>query len=290
MLLISAHSFNAQITLAGQLNNNLQASGLELVHLSSGYNFVQKVDSLVPPNTTNSFIRLYDLNLNPIKNIALPVFNWPGYNQASPISTHFVSDYLFNSDNSIEFIVTYVAEPSISCSFGLQDSAVAYVMNENGIIHATLANRLKPCGPVAATGFDFNYFSDGNNFSKLIIRDRVFKNASVYNLPGFLPCESCSMPTGFISQGANSADGMKVNVLPNPSSGDFTFQYTLPKDKQNGELTITDIGGSQVKTVNITNQSGSVSVNMSDLSSGVYIFQLKSGTSQSLPQKIILTK
>ena len=286
MLLISSHSFNAQITLAGQLNGTY--TDLNIVHLSTGYNFVQQIDSFVPPNTNYSFIRLYDLNLNPVKNIPLPTFNWPGYNLSyGLIESLFVSDHLFNPDNSTEFIISYYATSGISCPSNLnnKDTSVTYIMNENGIILATLFSR---AGCVNNGPVSYRYYSDGSTFSKLVVTSN--SSSSVYNLPGFLPCETCSMPTGFSSQGANSTDGMKVNVLPNPSSGDFTFQYTLPKDKQNGELTITDIGGSQVKTVNITNQSGSVSVNMSDLSSGVYIFQLKSGTSQSLPQKIILAK
>lgn len=289
MLLISARSFNAQITLAGQLNNTLQTSGLELVHLSSGYNFVQRLDSSVAFNTNYGTIRLYDLNINPVKTIQLPTYNWPGYNQVSHGFSSLISDHLFNSDNSIEFLISYRASKTFSCSaFANQkDTSVVYVMNENGTILATLANQ-SYCGNYSS--WDFRYYSDGSTFSKLAVSGLTNTFFTIYNLPGFLPCETCSMPTGFSSQGANSTDGMKVNVLPNPSSGDFTFQYTLPKDKQNGELTITDIGGSQVKTVNITNQSASVSVNMSDLSSGVYIFQLKSGTSQSSPQKIILAK
>jgi len=299
MLLITACSFNAQITFAGQTNDFSSNVGLQMVHLSTGYNFVQQVDSTTPSMTNYSFIRIYDLNLNPVKNIALPLLNWPGYGQAFAGNQQgsklmYVSDHLFNADNSIEFIVTYVAGGGSACSTGLgtfaKDSSVAYVMNENGVILATLANESR-CGYMSFN-FNFNYYSDGNTFSKLLVVSGIGSQLKsvVYNLPGFLPCETCSMPTGFSSQGANSTDGMKVNVQPNPSSSDFTFQYTLPKDKQNGELTITDIGGSQVKTVNVTNQSGSVSVNMSDLSSGVYIFQLKSGTSQSLPQKIILAK
>jgi hypothetical protein len=287
MLLISANSFNAQITLAGQTNDISSNGGLQMAHLSTGYNFVQQVDSTTPSMTNYSFIRIYDLNLNPVKNIALPLLNWPGYGQAMPSysgsSILFVSDKLFNTDNSIEFIVKY----SVCGGVG-SDSIAWYLMNENGIILTTLVSKQVSC--ISTVTLRFEYYSDGSTFSKLLLRDGSNNSQIIYNLPGFLPCETCSMPTGFSSQGANSKDGMKVNVQPNPSSGDFTFQYTLPKDKQNGELTITDIGGSQVKTVNVTNQSGSVSVNMSDLSSGVYIFQLKSGTSQSSPQKIILAK
>ncbi len=289
MVLISANSFNAQITLAGQLNYSSVIWGLQMVHFSSGYNFVQQVDSTTPSMTNYSFIRIYDLNLNPIKTILLPIFSWPGYIQVTGRYNSFISDHLFNLDNSIEFIVKYQGTSNqlnpCSAFQQPQDSSVAYVMNENGVVLATFTNGTSCYGnPIFAS----SYYSDGSTFSKLVISTGY--STSVYNLPGFLPCETCSMPTGFSSQGANSADGMKVNVQPNPSSGDFTFQYSLPKDKQNGELAITDIGGSQVKTVHVTNQSGSVSVNMSDLSSGVYIFQLKSGTSQSSPQKIILAK
>ena len=83
---------------------------------------------------------------------------------------------------------------------------------------------------------------------------------------------------------------MRIGVFPNPSSNEFTFQYTLPKHKNSGELLIYDLNGKVVRTVPVTSEKNSVSINMNDLSSGVYVFKLKCGDIISSSQKLILAK
>jgi len=161
-------------------------------------------------------------------------------------------------------------------------------MNEMGNILATLSSSMS----CYSNGiYSANYISDGSTFSKLIILGSNNFLYNIFDLPGFLPCESCTSSIG-LTQANNSAElnGMRINAAPNPSANDFMFQYTLPKDKQNGEVTITNLNGVIVKAMPVNSSTTSMHIDMTELSSGVYIYKLKSGNSQTAPQKLILTK
>ena len=290
-------NLNGQITSAGQLSYDAYSGGsLKIIQLSTGYKYLESKDSS-NSNFTQiySFFKIYDLNLNLEKTITIPRnLSWPGWGTPSPIFYNIpsilLSDHLFNNDNNIEFIIPYHANVGGSdCMMGGQDTNALYVMNENGAILHTFDIGDINCGTY--DGGQINYYSDGSTFSKLIVPRFYSSIIDVYNLPGFLPCETCVSSIGIknTTNGSN-ADGMRIGVYPNPSANEFVFQYELPKSKNTGELIITNLNGVIVKTTNINNQTGSISINMSELSSGVYIYKLKSGERYSNPQKIILTK
>jgi hypothetical protein len=292
-------NLNGQITSAGQLSYDAYSSSrLNIIQLSTGYKYLEVKDSSNSSFTQNfKFLKIYDLNFNLEKTITIPQnISWPGWGSAYPAgyasgateSGFLISDHLFNNDANIEFIIAYRANDGNSCFMGGHDTTALYVMSENGTILHTFDIGDINCNS-SSTGA-INYYSDGSTFSKLIIKQPL-GSIDIYNLPGFLPCETCVSSIGIknTTNGSN-ADGMRIGVYPNPSANEFVFQYELPKSKNTGELIITNLNGVIVKTTNINNQTGSISINMSELSSGVYIYKLKSGERYSNPQKIILTK
>lgn len=289
---------NAQVTQVAQINNGASGTNLQLVHLNSGYKFTCLFDSSSQTSpgvwTNYYFIRVYDLNGNLEKNILLPTINWPGFQNTYivPVNSSLVSDHLFNSDNDLEFLVQYFGSKAcVSDPFSNYDSTELYLMSETGAILNTLGSISNCTSTSFYNSFSYSYYSDGQTFSKLILKTNHYNNSTpttdIFNLPGFLPCESCVSSVG-ISSNNPAADGMRIGVFPNPSSNEFTFQYTLQKHKNSGELLIYDLNGKVVKTVPVTSEKGSVSINMNDLSSGVYVFKLKCGDIISSSQKLIL--
>ena len=296
-ILLSALVAKSQINQVGMISNYNNYNGSDwvtstvgefnLVHLTTGYKFFSIRDTSYSQSGLTSnrkYLNIHGLNGNVEKSQLLPSLTWQGWNNNKPIELHdcyLVSDHLFDNDDELEFLAIY--SKSENMYMGSRDTSVLYLMDENGAIIQTLAkSSYRSLFP--------NYFSDGSTFSKLLTRNE--EGLLIYDLPGYLPCESCSNnTTGSTKSLAPMApSGMRVNVAPNPSAGEFTFHYQLPKGKNNAELTITNLNGVIVKTKKINNEIGSTPLLLNDLSSGIYIYTIQCEAERSTPQRIILTK
>jgi hypothetical protein len=90
---------------------------------------------------------------------------------------------------------------------------------------------------------------------------------------------------------ATSVDNMQavesmISVYPNPTSGDLNVN--LP-DRELENLNIMDITGRTVRSMNIEGRTGTVSLNISDLSSGIY-FVIVTNNGRSLEQTRFIKK
>lgn len=258
-------------------------SNIKLIHLSDGYKYVARGDtgSMAIFGSGSSYLRIFGLNGNIIKTINLPTYNWPGFDPAGFRDYYLISDLLFDSDNEIEFIVNYEARRSGNMG-STPDTSVMYLMNESGNIIETITSN-------SFSTYGVNYFSDGSTFSKLLITNN--QGILIYDLPGFLPCEACTNTTGISqNQFSNQENGLRVAVAPNPSSGEFNFSYQLPKGKSNAELIITNMNGVTAKSKKISGEFGTTQFNLSDLSSGIYIYSIYCDGEKSTPQRLLLTK
>ena len=280
-ILLSALVAKSQIKQVGTIYGT-SYSRPNLIHLNNGYKYAVDSSSFTG-SSTSKFFNIYDLNGRLEKTISLPQeITFLGFtNPASYYqwSNPLISDHLFDSDDEIEFIVSYNSS----------NHKKLLLMDENSQIIDTLGSiNCNPCG----SGFNLDYFSDGSTFSKLLVESSSPNRYLIYDLPGYLPCESCSNnTTGSTKSLAPMApSGMRVNVAPNPSAGEFTFHYQLPKGKNNAELTITNLNGVIVKTKKINNEIGSTPLLLNDLSSGIYIYTIQCEAERSTPQRIILTK
>jgi len=288
----------SQINQVGQILNNTIVDGsggynyivsdkLKLIQLSNGYKYSTLRDSTyyIPGGTSTSqkYISVHGLNGGIEKNITMPNLNWQGWpNPATIIDYYLVSDNLFDSDNEIEFIAMYTAV-QVSGSIGI-DTTALFLVNENGnIIQSITGDRTQ------LSAWGINYFSDGSTFSKLLITNN--QGILIYDLPGFLPCEACTNTTGINqNQFSNQENGLKVAVAPNPSSGEFNFSYQLPKGKNNAELIINNLNGVSIKSKKINGEFGTTQINLSELSSGIYIYTIFCDGEKSAPQRLLLTK
>lgn len=74
------------------------------------------------------------------------------------------------------------------------------------------------------------------------------------------------------ASGALSSASMSQNS-PNPVNGNTSINYVLPNGIRNAKLLVTDALGRTVKAINLS-ESGTVQLNTSTLSSGVYNYAL----------------
>jgi hypothetical protein len=97
--------------------------------------------------------------------------------------------------------------------------------------------------------------------------------------------EGCSSTPVSVVENAE----FKMNVFPNPSSENFTFQYT-GADNERLDFVLTNAVGQQVWSYTARNtDSGMQTIRTSDLSSGIYTL-LVTGDKLRVSEKLILTK
>jgi len=66
-----------------------------------------------------------------------------------------------------------------------------------------------------------------------------------------------------------------MQPIPNPSSNQTEINYFLPDNQNNASITIYDLQGKILKRVQLTDKGlGKISVNVSNLANGMYIYDL----------------
>ncbi len=76
-------------------------------------------------------------------------------------------------------------------------------------------------------------------------------------------------------------------AYPNPANESFKISYHLNNNNQNAQLEIFDAIGNQVKTINISSNSGTITIPTADLQSGVYFYRLVSNGAVSKTQRMV---
>ncbi len=77
------------------------------------------------------------------------------------------------------------------------------------------------------------------------------------------------------------------NAYPNPASGGFSLTYDLCSLSM-GEILIQDIVGKEMQRVKLTNNKGSILINISELPTGIYFYSLMTNNNKSLTKKLII--
>ncbi len=86
----------------------------------------------------------------------------------------------------------------------------------------------------------------------------------------------------------NIASGYFVSVYPNPNDGNFTVSYNVAS--QASALRIVDMAGRAVLVQTLTGVEGKANVNASDLSKGIYYWEVISNEGVSSKGKIVIVK
>lgn len=161
----------------------------------------------------------------------------------------YVSDKLFNTNNSIEFLLVTVAySPDVDRTMRLYDE------------HNTL---LKDFGDRHAV-----YVITGDNESKLIVSSVVYNELTpteeitdeIYSLPG-------TIPNGF-----QESDPMNALVYPNPSGTLVSLPYTL-NGMQQSTMHIYNLNGQLIDHKTIDSSFNRIQLNVDDYLPGIYIYE-----------------
>jgi hypothetical protein len=203
----------------------------------------------------NLQIVLYNLDHSVFKIISLP--NITVYNQ----SLLYVSEHLFNLDDSLEFMMVY----------SLPGHWQTLILNE--------------VGDTLFYGYDYAPLVQGNvpqtqqpiyntpNGTRMILSQQTgipVGEVRVYRLGGTL--------TNSIEPiGLSSEDIEQLSIHPNPSNGNTTIEFKFPQGIGEGEIVLYNMDGSEVKRYRVDGTFGNLNLNNSHLTAGAYMYQLIAG-------------
>lgn len=164
-----------------------------------------------------------------------------------------LSDHLFDSDDEFEILATFTSTTSSL------NKTIVY--NEDG-------SELYDFGNIAYPTISY---VDGSY--KLIARVTSSTQFRVYSLPGELPCGHCSGATGIPRTPSGTASGTTM-AMPNPAGDNISITYDLPAGTAGAQLTIYSADGRAIHTENLSKNSQSVMVSLSNHPAGVYHYTI----------------
>ena len=273
ILIIATFTINqnikAQITLEHTYDsaaNNLYIVTLEV----EGMKYVYR-------DNDNSEVRLYNLDHSIFKTMLYPTTKWYSLNLPSVL---YISEHLFNNDDSIEFMFVYTA------------------MNANPYYQATVI--LNEAGTILFEADSMAPNVQGNfpeaqlpiyntpNGTKMILSQtgtmaNPNPNANVYGLTGTL--------TNSIKPFNNTwSNQMIENIYPNPSTGNTTIEFNLPQGENTGQLVIYNNKGVEMKKYNVDNTFHTLLLNNNEFHAGIYYYQLITSSGVSGARKMVVIK
>ena len=92
-------------------------------------------------------------------------------------------------------------------------------------------------------------------------------------------------------QAANGVEGYRLEQnAPNPFSQNTVIGYAVPAGTTGARINVYDLAGRLVKSFNIADQSGQITINAGDMSNGLYIYDLQVNGRQILERKMTVVK
>lgn len=215
----------------------------------------------------NSECRLYNMDHSLYKTIDCPVPN--GYYLAD---IKYVSEKLFDTDSQIELAYTYYKIVTTSTSYYYIYGAK--VISENGTVLQTI------------DGAQYIYVNQTNNAEY-----KLFAYCFDYSTtPETVWTDIYSVPGTSVSvvSGPNNTSGAFLNAYPNPTSDIINLDYELPSQVRNANLYIINSNGQVLREFMIDGHSNHISMNVNELSAGVYHYYIKYDQQQTESKKIIV--
>jgi hypothetical protein len=104
------------------------------------------------------------------------------------------------------------------------------------------------------------------------------------------PSDSVAISVEYNASPASIAEQQSVisRAYPNPATDHVTFDYSISGNASDSYIVISNILGARVMEIPITDNDGSVKMNVSELTEGVYFYSLVSEGVKVETQKIII--
>lgn len=71
-----------------------------------------------------------------------------------------------------------------------------------------------------------------------------------------------------------TSNDVALNAYPNPATDQISVSYSIDGNTNNAELTVFDIVGKKIKSYDLANTKDRLSIDVSDLNSGVYFYSI----------------
>ena len=118
---------------------------------------------------------------------------------------------------------------------------------------------------------------------------------SVIYLPSFnLP--NLDNPEGLVISTQNNQNktfdiqNTALTIIPNPTKSQAIFAFELPKEKESGNLIISDLNGKIVQQLPLRQNKGEVNWNTGYLESGIYVVRLQTRNEILMTKKLVIIK
>lgn len=202
---------------------------------------------------------------------------WKTINLSVPVNYYlcdiqFVSENLFNTDNTIELLY-------VSCIYNSTYQYYTYdtrIVTENGALLLS----------VLGAGYSAIYPSD--NGSKLLLWIYNYGvspytvSTSVYSIPGKLSTVSV--------KNIESVQGSLSQAYPNPAFSEVTIPYSLPPSVNQAYLKLYSMNGALVKSYTVDHTFSSIQVPTAELAAGMYVYRIESEGHKSESFKLSVGK
>lgn len=186
----------------------------------------------------------------------------------------YISEHLFDTDDEIEFM--YVDRYMIPSP--LTFYCTTQVVNEDGSILFTVTDG----APLIRGNYPQQQLPIYNtDLGTKLILSMTNGDANVYSLTG-------QLATYLIK---NSTDEVVLgNVFPNPSNDVITIPYSIPDSENSGFIKIYNIEGKEIKIFSVDKNFKNITLSTTELSSGIYYYQLWTSKGQVDTKKMIRIK
>jgi len=268
LFLLIGTASSAQITLDREVDSLFLAYEFKTVQISPSETKYYFADT-----TTNSF-SLYNMDFTLfLGNIAVPE---PFAEATIGMQALYISRDLFDCDTSnIEYAFYSPTDNTKPFRIMRTDGTLLFQLDSaNGpFCSGGCLGMSDVIRPIINT-------SDG---TKLFLQkgNRGYVQVFIYSLCGTLPHDIFDLVL---------KDQIYVTVFPNPSSAKFTFKINPPDNINDYELVIVDNIGREVKRQKVNSQNNIYDLDVSNMSSGTYLYSLCTKNKSYQSGKFILTK
>lgn len=185
----------------------------------------------------------------------------------------YVSEKLFDDDSEIELAYTYSKYVATTSSY--------YYMYGSKIINASGSTLIPAINNASylvvnkTADEEYKLFAYCYDYS--VFPEKVWTN--IYSLPGKLNTAISA---------TNQPDVQNIKAYPNPATDVVNVEYLLPENVGRAKLQLLDSNGRTIKSFNVDGHSDHLSLNINELSSGVYHYFIQYNNSRSVSKKLIV--